>query len=342
MKSARAIDAPHAAAVRRPGSLLAAAAVLLAAAGTTPVHLAARVDRTPAVREEMLVTTAWLSRRLGDRKIAILHVARERASYEQGHIPGARFVAWSELTATRRGVPNELPPAADLQRLFERLGIGDTGRIVLYGDQSGLSAARAYFTLDYLGHGARAALLDGGLEKWRAEQRPIATAPPAVKPAPFTPRLRPASVATLDGVRDLSWAATRLTPPGAVLIDARPRDEFTGDRPGDGIPRPGHIPGAANLFWVDTLVSRENPVLRPAAELRRMYESAGAAGGRPIIAYCRTGAQSSHTYFTAKYLGYDVTMYDGSFIEWSNTPEAPVAALEPPTLPPAHSPPATR
>jgi thiosulfate/3-mercaptopyruvate sulfurtransferase len=163
-----------------------------------------------------------------------------------------------------------------------------------------------------------------------------------VKPAPFTPRLRPEVIASLDVVRDLSWTATDLTPPGAVLIDARPIEEFTGSRPGDGVPRPGHIPGAASLFWVDTLVSRENPVLRPVAELRRMYERAGAAPGRPIVAYCRTGAQSSHTYFTARYLGYDVTMYDGSFIEWSNTPDTPVASGEKSSTGTAHSPPTSR
>jgi thiosulfate/3-mercaptopyruvate sulfurtransferase len=83
-------------------------------------------------------------------------------------------------------------------------------------------------------------------------------------------------------------------------------------------------------------------VLRPVDELRRMYQSTGAARGRPIVAYCRTGAQSSHAYFTAKYLGYDVTMYDGSFIEWSNASDAPVATGEPEPSPSAHSVPATR
>ena len=152
----------------------------------------------------MIVSTSWLAGYLNDPKVVVLHLARERAHYDAGHIPGARFVGWGEITATRDGVPNELAPVADLQMLFERLGIGDEARIVLYGDNSGLSAARAYFTLDYLGHGARAALLDGGLEKWKTERRPTSTGLVETKTARFTPRVRASAITNLDVVRDLS------------------------------------------------------------------------------------------------------------------------------------------
>lgn len=281
-------------------------------------------EKQPSVRSEMVVSTDWLAAHLNDPKVVILHVARVRANYDEGHIPGARFAGWNEITASRDGVPNELAPVADLQKLFERLGIGEDSRIVLYGDNSGLTAARAYFTLDYLGHGGRAALLDGGLEKWMAERRAISTDMVETKSAKFTPHVRASAVTNLDVVRDLSWTATNLTSPSAVLIDARPVDEYTGTKPGEGIPRGGHIPGAASVFWMQNVVSKENPVLRSAAELRKLYEVAGAQQGRTILTYCRTGAQASHTYFTLKYLGYDVVMYDGSFFEWSNTEGAPV------------------
>jgi len=283
-------------------------------------------EKPPSVRSEMIVSTAWLAGHLNDAKVVVLHVARERSHYDGGHIPGARFVGWSEITATRDGVPNELAPVADLQKLFERLGVGDDARIVLYGDNSGLSAARAYFTLDYLGHGGRAALLDGGLEKWKAERRAISTDLVEMKTARFTPRVRASAVTNLDVVRDLSWTAANLTSPSAVLIDARPVDEYTGAKPGDGVPRGGHIPGAANVFWMQNVVSKENPALRPLAELYRLYEKAGAQHGRTVVAYCRTGGQASHAYFTLTYLGYDVVMYDGSFFEWSNTEGTPVVA----------------
>ena len=280
--------------------------------------------KAPSVRSEMIVSTSWLAAHLNDPQVAILHVARERSHYDGGHIPGARFVGWGEITATRDGVPNELAPAAELQKLFERLGVGNNARIVLYGDNSGLSAARAYFTLDYLGHGGRAALLDGGLEKWQAERRAISTDVVEPKHAGFTPRVRPSVVTNLDVVRDLSWTATNGISSSAVLIDARPVEEYTGAKPGDGVPRGGHIPGARNVFWMQNVVSKEIPVLRPRGELYRLYIKAGAQPGRTVVAYCRTGGQASHAYFTLKYLGYDVVMYDGSFFEWSNTESAPV------------------
>jgi len=274
----------------------------------------------------MIVSTAWLAAHLNDPKVVILHVARSRANYDEGHIPRARFAAWDEITATRDGVPNELAPVADLQKLFERLGVGDDVRIVLYGDNSGLSAARAYFTLDYLGHGARAALLDGGPEKWKAERRATSTAVVETKTARFTPRVRAGAVTNLDVVRDLSWTATNVTSPSVALIDARPVDEYTGTKPGDGVPRGGHIPGAANVFWMQNVVSKENPALRSVPELRKLYEEAGAQHGRTVVAYCRTGGQASHAYFTLKYLGFDVVMYDGSFFEWSNSEGTSVVA----------------
>ena len=309
---------------------LAAVAVTAAAQLLFAAQEARGQRRAPAsaVRAEMLVTTEWLAVRLNDPKVVVLHVAREREHYDKGHVPGARFVAWGEITATRGGVPNELAPAADLRKLFERSGVGDEARIVLYGDNSGLSAARAYFTLDYLGHGERAALLDGGLEKWKAERRPVSTEAPEVKAAGFTPRVRASAVVGLDVVGDLSWAAANLSAPNVALVDARPAEEYTGAKPGDGVPRGGHIPGAANVFWMQNVVSKENPVMRPAAELRRLYEAAGAGAGRKVVTYCRTGGQASHAYFTAKYLGYDVVMYDGSFFEWSNTAGTPVVTGE--------------
>src|SRR5581483_5279127 len=282
--------------------------------------------KTPPVRPEMIVSTVWLAAHLNDPKVVILHVARTRTHYDEGHIPGARFVGWGEITTTRDGVPNELASVADLQELFARLGVGDDARIVLYGDNSGLSAARAYFTLDYLAHGGRAALLNAGLEKWKAERRAISTQTVEPKMAAFTPRVRADAVTNFDVVRDLSCTAANVPSPIVVLIDARPVDDYTGTIPGEGVPRCGHIPGAASVFWMQNLASKENPTLRSAAELRKLYEEAGVQHGRTIVTYCRTGAQASHSYFVLKHLGYDVVMYDGSFFEWSHRQGAPVVA----------------
>jgi len=272
------------------------------------------------VRSEMLVSTDWLAKHINDRNVFVIHVAAERKHFDDGHIPGARFLSSKEILTTRNGVANELPAVADLQKVFEQLGVGDTGRIVLYGENSGLLAARVYFTLDYLGHGDRAALLDGGIEKWKAEKLPVETQPVKTEPAKFTPRPRPQIVAKLDAMRDLSWVAANIADANVAIVDARPEEQYAGNQ----TQRTGHIPGAANIYWLTNLSSRENPTMKPPSELSKIYEAAGLKSSQKAVTYCNTGMQASHTYFTLKYLGYDVMMYDGSFSEWSSTEGAQV------------------
>ncbi|MHB0968860.1 MAG: sulfurtransferase [Thermoanaerobaculia bacterium] len=271
-----------------------------------------------AHQRDMIVSTEWLGRNLSARNVVVLHVGMDRKSYDAGHIPGARFVAVKEIATGRGDVLNELPPVETLVSVFERLGVANRSRIVLYGDMQGLTAARAWFTLDYLGHGERVALLDGGLEKWKAESRPLSTDDVTPVPAMFLPKLNPDVSVELQKAKDLSWQAVHVSSPQTVLVDARPRPQFVGTEPGEGVKRGGHIPGAKHLFWMDHVISKENPTLKSEAELRKMYEGIGAAKGKRIVTYCRTGVQASHSYFIAKYLGYDTAMYDGSFIEWSN------------------------
>lgn len=271
--------------------------------------------QSPAVRTNMLVTTEWLAKQLHNPKVVVLHAAADRKHYDDGHVPGARYLSTREILTTRGGIANELPAVADLQKVFEKLGIGEETRVIIYGENAGLTAARVYFTLDYLGHGARAALLDGGLEKWKAEKREVSNQAVTPTSAAFTPRLRPGVKVEAAAVRDLSWTAANQVAPNVALIDARPAKQYEGEDAG-GLARPGHIPGAASLYWMQHLASPENPVLKPVADLRKLYEAAGVKPGQTVVTYCRTGMQASHSYFTAKYLGYDVAMYDGSFSEW--------------------------
>jgi len=278
----------------------------------------------PAVRSDMLVSTAWLAQHLGDPNIVILQVSRDHTAYDAGHIPGARFLALSDIVVTRDGILNELPPAATLKSVFERAGVSDESRVILYGDASVLPATRAYFTLDYLGHGATA-LLDGGLHKWTAESRPLAKESPEVKQGRLTPRPRPEVVVDINAVKDLSYAATNAPGSSPVLVDARTAGEFAGTTAASSeIPRPGHIPGAANLYWMQTQTSKDDMSLLPEADLRKLYESLGIKPDRPVVTYCNTGMQASQSYFTLKYLGYDTHMYDGSFSQWSAAKDADV------------------
>jgi thiosulfate/3-mercaptopyruvate sulfurtransferase len=262
------------------------------------------------LRSGMLVTTEWLAGHLHDPDLVVLSVGATSEFYSNGHIPGARQILLSEIAVTRNGIPNELPPPEKLQAIFAAAGVSNRSRVVLYGERSNLLAARAYFTLDYLGVAEHASLLDGGLEKWKTEQVPLSKDSVIAKPAKLTITPHPDILVDTAGMRNL-------TEKKVALIDARPAKEFTGEQLSEDVQKAGHIPGATSLYWMDMLVSRENPVLRPEAELRRMYAQAHAAAGQPLVTYCRTGMQSSFDYFVAKYLGYEPSMYDASFYEWS-------------------------
>jgi thiosulfate/3-mercaptopyruvate sulfurtransferase len=255
----------------------------------------------------------------------VIQVGREQKDYYAGHIPNARFLPLNALVTTRNNNANELPPIDKLKTLFANLGVNNDSRIVLYGDNYNLLAARAYFTLDYLGFGDKAALLDGGLDKWKAEKRAISNEVSEIKIGNFTPRVNPKVVAVRDVVRDVSWTVANQDAPHYALIDARPNDEYTGAKADATLAKVGHIPGAVSIYWMEkNLVSKENPVLKPMKDLRQIYEASGASPSKKVVSYCRTGVQASHTYFVAKYLGYDVAMYDGSFSEWVTMEGAPV------------------
>jgi thiosulfate/3-mercaptopyruvate sulfurtransferase len=284
---------------------------LLAFAMSASVFAQSQSSSAPGLRKEMLATTEWLAAHLNDPNLVVLSIGATPEFYSKGHIPGARQILLSEIVVTRDGIPNELPPEGVLQKIFSQAGISNQSRIVLYGERLNLFAARAYFTLDYLGLAEHAALLDGGIEKWRAEQRPLSTEAPPVKAASLA--IAPRRKILVDTAQMVGLTQNKTI----ALIDARPTKEFTGDQLSEDVQKRGHIPGARSLFWMDMLVSRENPVLKSEGELRRMYAEAQAAPGKPLVTYCRTGMQSSFDFFVAKYLGYEPAMYDASFYEWS-------------------------
>jgi thiosulfate/3-mercaptopyruvate sulfurtransferase len=269
-------------------------------------------DAGPKLRPEMLVTTGWLAEKLSEPDVIVLCIDSTPEFYSKGHIAGAKQIKLEDIAVTRDGIPNELPPVETLKHVFEAAGVSNSSRVILYGERLNLLAARAYFTLDYLGVAARAALLDGGLEKWTAERRPLSTEIPQSKTATLVVSPRPEILVDIKTMRELS----QKKPGSATLLDARPTKEFTGEQLSENVAKAGHIPGAKGLYWMDMLVSRQNPVLKPEAELRRMYSEVNAKADQPLVTYCRTGMQSSFDYFVAKYLGYDPSMYDASFFEW--------------------------
>lgn len=259
-----------------------------------------------SVRSEMLVSTQWLAEHLKDPDVVLLHVADNMLDYKRGHIPGARYLAMKKFTTDNGAISVELPSVDELQKTFSELGIGDNTRVVIYATSWFPDAARAYFTLDYLGHGDKAALLDGGVEQWLAEDRPVSGETPKFSPATFTPHIHENVRALLDEVKNDVDAKPGEEP--EQIVDARSPRRYDA----------GHLSGASNVYWQDTLVSEDNPVFQPPEKLRAIYASRGIVPGKRIVTYCEVGLQASHGYFLAKYLGYDAAMYDGSYQEWSS------------------------
>jgi thiosulfate/3-mercaptopyruvate sulfurtransferase len=222
--------------------------------------------------------------------------------------------------------------------VFEKLGVGDDSKLVLYGEGGGLLAARLYFTLDYLGHGAHTALLDGGLEKWNAESRPTSRQAAHPTPTTFTARVQPELLITTARMQELSRSVASGTSQDYALLDARPPQEFAGAVRSEAVPAAGHIAGAHSLYWKQLIEAKAVPVLRDPSELQREFSKVGPAPGKLIVTYCRTGVQSSFDYFVAKYLGYKAAMYDGSVYEWVHAGGNPLVASDSNLAPGKHQP----
>ena len=299
-------------------------------------RIGAQEQTQPTVRSEMLISTASLERHLHDPDLVLLYIGRDRSQFDSGHIPGSRFVRLDDLVEQHGNSLNELPSVADLQVTFEHLGVSERSRIVLTDDAGGVLAARAYFTLDYLGYGDRAALLDGGVTAWVAESRRTSKDEAPVARAEFSPRVHADIVVSTAQMRRLSFGACNAASDYA-LLDARPVAEYAGIVNSESVPQAGHIAGSQSLYWKKLIRSDANPRLLDPKQLQEQFVHAGAAPGKSVITYCRTGMQSSFTYFVARYLGYRAAMYDGSVYEWVRAAGHPlVTSTEPPAAVKAH------
>jgi thiosulfate/3-mercaptopyruvate sulfurtransferase len=262
----------------------------------------ATTPKNDGARTEMLVSTQWLADHLSDPKLVLVQVGGNANDYHAQHIPGARHLPIDKLV-DQKTPGTELLPPEQLKKNLEEIGISDDSHVVFYADWDPM-ATRLFFTLDYLGRGEHASLLDGSMEQWMLEKRPVSTEDPKITPGSLTVNLHPEVVAKMEWMTKLVSGDGSA---GVAIVDSRPLKRY----------RSGHLSGAAPMFWETALVSPEKPVLRPPQELRKMLAERGVTQGKKIVSYCEVGWQASYTYFLARYLGFDAAMYDGSFNEWS-------------------------
>lgn len=271
----------------------------------------------------VLVSTDWVSQHLSDPSIGVAEVDVDTAAYDQGHVPGA--VGWNWTTQLCDTLVRDVVPKAKLEELLGNSGIDNDTTIILYGDNNNWFAAWAFWQLKLYGHND-VRLMDGGRKKWLAEGRELSTE--AAKP-PQTQKSYKAKDPDNSIRAFLPEVQASVAQTKAALVDVRSPQEFTGEiLAPPGLPetcqRGGHIPGAKSIPWAKA--ANDDGTFKSVAELQQLYGGAGITGDKPIIAYCRIGERSSHTWFVLKYLlGYsNVKNYDGSWTEWGNLVGAPV------------------
>jgi thiosulfate/3-mercaptopyruvate sulfurtransferase len=271
---------------------------------------------------EVLVSTEWASQNLSAPNTRFVEVDVDTTAYDQGHLPGA--VAWNWQTQLQDGIRRDLIDKAALERLLSASGISNDTAIILYGDNNNWFAAYAFWQLKLYGH-KDVRLINGGRKKWLEEKRALTKDAVKVTPANYHVS---ATDETIRAFKREVLAIVDGRQPGK-LVDVRSVDEFTGKiiaPPGmtETAQRAGHIPGAANIPWAQA--ASEDGTFKSYDDLKKLYDAKGVTGEGEIVAYCRIGERSSHTWFVLKYLlGYEnVRNYDGSWTEWGNLIGAPI------------------
>jgi thiosulfate/3-mercaptopyruvate sulfurtransferase len=274
-----------------------------------------------AAGQDVLVSTDWVAQHLNDPNVRIVEVDVDTTAYDQGHVPNA--LGWNWTTELCDTLVRDIIPPDRFEALMARSGIGNDTTVILYGDNNNWFAAWAFWQMKIYGH-ADVRIMDGGRKKWVAEGRELSTDTPSPKPATYTAQAPDQTLrAFLPEVQDAVKEGR------AALVDVRSPQEFTGEiLAPPGLPetcqRGGHIPGAKNIPWGKAC--NEDGTFKSVDELRQLYGNVGVTADKPVIAYCRIGERSSHSWFVLKYLlGYpDVKNYDGSWTEWGNLVGAPV------------------
>ena len=276
-----------------------------------------------AAHPESIVTTDWVADNLDNSSVRLVEVDVDTAAYDMGHIPGA--VGWNWSTQLNDQLTRDILTREQLESLMSESGIGNDTTVVLYGDNDNWFATYAFWQLKMYGH-ADLKVMDGGRQKWIAEEREVTTDAPSVSAAEYSASAPDTSIrATRDYVLSVAAGDNNVG-----LVDVRAPEEFNGTLlapahlPQEGSQRGGHIPGAANVPWASAVA--EDGTFKSADELAELYGGKGITGDSETIAYCRIGERSSHTWFVlSQILGHSkVRNYDGSWTEYGSIVGAPI------------------
>jgi thiosulfate/3-mercaptopyruvate sulfurtransferase len=270
---------------------------------------------------ETLVSTDWVAEHQNDPNVKVVEVDVDTKSYEEGHLPGAIAWAWnSQLADTVR---RDILSQQQFEELMSKSGITTDTTVIIYGDNNNWFAAWAFWQMKIYGH-KDVRIMNGGRKKWLAEGREVSTGMPKPAAAQYK-----AQAADLTIRSFLPQVQAAIAAKAAGLVDVRSPAEFSGEiLSPPGLPetcqRGGHIPGASSIPWGKAV--NEDGTFKSYDELKSLYGAEGIDGSKPVIAYCRIGERSSHSWFVLKYLlGLkNVTNYDGSWTEWGNLVGAPV------------------
>ena len=272
---------------------------------------------------EVLVDTSWVKGNIGNENVRIVEVDYDPTSnYNLGHIPGSVLIDWK--LDINDPVTRDIVSKEGLETLLGGLGISNDRQIVLYGDFNNWFAAFVFWVFKYYGV-ENVVLMNGGRKKWLTEDLPVTKDEPSNRATPFKAKDPDEKLRVY-----LAYVREAYEQKGKVLVDVRSPKEFTGEitappeYPTEHAQRGGHIPGAKNIPWAQAV--NEDGTFKTPEELKALYESKGVTPDKEVIAYCRIGERSSHSWFVLKYLlGYpDVRNYDGSWTEWGNLVRTPI------------------